>query len=217
MRKRFAILSIAVALLASAHVLAARSAAFSDFREADLIFQDSPGAQSVAVAAATGSHYTHMGIIDVRNGKPVVLEAARTVRETPLDEFIARGKGGRYSVYRAPLADDKVEAVVKAARRDMGKPYDIYFRLDGDTIYCSELPYRAFKAAGVPIGTVEKIGNLKINVASAMALIDSRWKKHPDCKGDTKEACIRKLERQDIVTPASVARDKSLTQVFSNF
>lgn len=207
--------AIFLALVCSAH---AQEVPFDDFRQGDLIFQETTGRQSIAVKAATGSAYTHMGIVRLTGGGPVVIEAGRTVTETDLDEFVARGKDGQFSVYRVNgLSETKADEVIHAAHKDMGKPYDLFFRLDAASIYCSELPFRAFKAVGVPIGTVEKVGDLNISVAAAVALIDRRWQQHPDCKGGTKEACVRKLEAQDIVTPISIARDKQLTQVFSNF
>lgn len=212
---------LAFALLMMGALQSAASAQdipFDDFRQADLIFQETTGRQSIAVKAATGSPYTHMGIIRMTGGGPVVIEAGRTVTETSLNEFIARGAGKRFSVYRMDgLSGDKAHEIIEQAQKDYEKPYDLYFRLDGSTIYCSELPFRAFKAAGIDLGEVEKVGDLNINVAAAVALIDRRWQQHPDCKGGSKEACIDKLNVQDIVTPVSIARDKKLTQMFSNF
>lgn len=211
---------LAAAGILLALLIPARAAglAFDDFRQGDLIFQETNGRQSIAVKAAAGSPYTHMGIVRITGGGPVVIEAGRTVTETEIEAFVARGKDGRFSVYRmGSLSEAKAHEVIEAAYKDMGKPYDLYFRLDDDAIYCSELPFRAFKAAGVPIGTVEKVGDLRINVASAIALIDRRWQRHPDCQGLSREGCMKRLTDQDIVTPVSIARDAQLTRIYSNF
>ncbi|HEX9603745.1 MAG TPA: peptidase, partial [Myxococcales bacterium] len=53
-------------------------------REGDLVFHRSRSAQSQAVALATGSAYTHMGVVLVSNGRLVVLEAVQPVKLTPL-------------------------------------------------------------------------------------------------------------------------------------
>ena len=68
----------------------------------------------------------------------------------------------------------------------------------------------------MPIGSVEKVGDLNIDVASVVALIDRRWQSHPDCRSVTKETCIARPEKQEVVSPVSIANDKQLTQVFSN-
>lgn len=214
---RTLILTVCTYLIHAAVTFAADNG-FDDFRQGDLIFQETTGRQSVAVKAATGSPYTHVGIVRITGGGPMVIEAGRTVTETELGEFVGRGKGSRFAVYRAnALTEAKAHKVVESAYKDMGKPYDLFFRMDPQTIYCSELPYRAFRAAGVPVGEVERIGDLNIAVAAAVALIDRRWEKHPDCTGESKAACMKKLARQDIITPVGLARDPNLTRVFSNF
>jgi hypothetical protein len=62
-----------------------------EVRDGDLIFQTSKSSQSLAIQRATGSPYSHMGLIFNRDGKPYVFEAVATVRFTPLDQWIARG------------------------------------------------------------------------------------------------------------------------------
>ena len=69
-------------------------------RDGDLIFQTSKSTQSVAVQRATGSPYSHMGLIIHRNGVPFVFEAAGRVSYAPLEKWIARGDGKRYVVKR---------------------------------------------------------------------------------------------------------------------
>lgn len=68
--------------------------------DGDIVFQTSQAAQSLAVQKATGSRYSHMGIIILREGKPFVFEAAHTVQYTPLNNWIARGFGGYFVAKR---------------------------------------------------------------------------------------------------------------------
>jgi hypothetical protein len=65
-------------------------------RDGDLIFQTSRSSQSVAIQRATGSVYSHMGLVLFRDGQPYVYEAIATVRFTPLDRWIARGAGHHF-------------------------------------------------------------------------------------------------------------------------
>jgi hypothetical protein len=61
--------------------------------DGDLIFQTSRSSQSAAVQHATGSIWSHMGMIVLRNGQPYVLEASATVRYTPLAQWVVYGVG----------------------------------------------------------------------------------------------------------------------------
>ena len=69
-------------------------------RDGDIIFQTSMSSQSVAIQRATGSRFSHMGMVFYRDGKPFVLEASATVRYTPLETWIQRGAGHRYQIKR---------------------------------------------------------------------------------------------------------------------
>ena len=62
-------------------------------RDGDVIFQTSHSSQSLAIQRATGSPYSHMGLVFVRDHGPYVFEAEATVRFTPLDRWIHRGVG----------------------------------------------------------------------------------------------------------------------------
>ena len=74
-------------------------------RDGDLIFQTSRSSQSLAIQRATGSPYSHMGLIFIRDGQPYVFEAIATVRLTPLDRWIARGEGHHFVLKRLRNAE----------------------------------------------------------------------------------------------------------------
>lgn len=191
---------------------------FTGWQSGDLVFQDSAGPQSTAIRTATKSHYTHMGIVRLTPSGPVVVEAARTVGETPLAKFLARGQQGQYAVYRLNTATpDRIETALAEASRYTGRPYDIFFRLKPDAIYCSELPYYAFKAAGITLGKTERFGTLAVNNPAVRALFLARWEKHPDCQETDQAGCWQRIQEQLLVTPASIAADPQVTRVFNNF
>jgi hypothetical protein len=89
---------VTVLLLLSALLSTACSRALPDVKDGDVIFQTSKSSQSVAIQRATHSHYSHMGIVFIRNGQPYVLEASATVRYTPLRNWIERGVGSAFVV-----------------------------------------------------------------------------------------------------------------------
>ncbi len=72
----------------------------------------------------------------------------------------------RIAIYRDPeLTERQAAQIIAAAKLLYGKPYDIFFSLNNDAIYCSELPYLAYNAAGLSIGKVEKVSDLHFDNA----------------------------------------------------
>jgi hypothetical protein len=206
------------ALVLPGAVLAAER--FDDWQVGDFIFHESTSPQANAIRIATGSAYTHMGIVGRNDDGFYVLEAGRTVSETSLPDFIGRGVGSDYAVYRvADLAEDLAAAALAEARTYMGAPYDIFFRLDPAAIYCSELPYHAFLTVGVALGAVERLGDLNIDTPEGREIFLSRWQEHPDCLADglDREGCWSLVQDQEIVTPLSIALDPGVERVFSTF
>lgn len=120
--------------------LSAQDRAISDVREGDVIFHTSQSSQSPLIQVGTRSHITHCGIVVVRDNKPYVLETRKRLVLTPLDEFVARGKDGRYWLKRSNLKDIKIEYA-----HYLGKSYDSAFSFDNDIYYCSELVYDIYK------------------------------------------------------------------------
>jgi len=55
-------------------------------RSGDIVFQDLVSEQSQALKLATGSEYTHCGIVFELNGDFVVCEAVGPVRMVPMQE-----------------------------------------------------------------------------------------------------------------------------------
>jgi hypothetical protein len=211
-------LAAALLLLLGAPALGGTGPDFSDWRNGDLVFQTSGGTQTEAIRRATHSVYSHVGIVHVEGGR--IIEAARTVTETPLKNFLARGDGGHYAVYRQRGLDaTHAAAVVRAAQRYEGKPYDIFFRMQPDSIYCSELPYHAFKDAGLALGKVQRMNELDMEQPAVKALFAARWQTHPDCQGkaDSAGACWKIVLTLPIVTPISLAQDASMQRIYTSF
>jgi hypothetical protein len=139
-------------------------------REGDLVFQHSQSAQSRAVALATGSSWTHMGVVLGKDGQLVILEAVQPVKLTALAAWIGRGERGRVVVKRLRNADAVLTAETRERMRGLGeswlgRPYDLQFRWDDERLYCSELVYKLYeRAAGIRIGALRKAG--EFNLAS---------------------------------------------------
>jgi hypothetical protein len=76
-----------------------------NFRNGDIIFQDSPSSQSKAIKIATKSNYSHVGIIYINDGKSFVYEAVGPVILTPLKKWTSKGVNGMFVVKRLKNSD----------------------------------------------------------------------------------------------------------------
>lgn len=132
-------------------------------RVGDVVFQSSQHTALIdMIEGASGSHYSHCGIVDRLDGRWVVYEAADRVAATPLDAFTDRGRGGGFAVYRLkrPYQAD-IPGVIENTRAYLGRPYDFRYRFDEEHIYCSELIYKAFEqATGEKLGEPVRLGDL---------------------------------------------------------
>ncbi len=149
--------------------------------DGDVIFQTSKSGQSIAIQRATGSPYSHMGLILHRDGKPFVFEASATVRFTPLEVWIARGEGRHYVVKRLRAADSRItrqalDRVREAAQRFNGRKYDLTFEWSDDRLYCSELVWKVYKSAlGIEIGRLQKLRDFRLDDPVVKAKLRERY------------------------------------------
>ena len=109
-------------------------------KEGDMIFHISQSQQSPLIQYATKSTLSHCGIIIEKKDGLYVLEATGTLRLTPLDKFINRGKGKLWWAKR--VIDEPVKIKYKHL---LGRKYDLSFKKDNYLFYCSELIYHIYK------------------------------------------------------------------------
>lgn len=175
----------------------------------DLIFQKSQSSQAKAIAEATGSEWSHVGIL-VKNSANqwYVAEAIQPLQATELSAWIQRGKNQEYRVLRHPQFNSSfVPALYSELKRYQGLNYDIYFEWSDSRIYCSELTYKVLqKVLGKEIGTLQKFRDLKLQGPYVQALIKKRY---------TDLGKPLNLD-EEIVTPISQMQDPSLRLVRSS-
>jgi hypothetical protein len=132
-------------------------------QEGDVAFQSLPHNPLIdTIEGATGSPFSHCGILHQADGSWNVIEAIGPVKETPLAAWEDQGRYGRFTVFRLKQAyRDRIPAFIKAAQTYEGRPYDIHYDMDDAAIYCSELIYKAFRTAtGEELGHLQKLGEL---------------------------------------------------------
>ena len=167
-------------------------------RSGDVVLQTSSSARSALIQRASGSRYSHVGLVEVRPDGVFVLEAVQPVSRTPFAAWAARGRGHRVTVLRPRGLDAAaLDRVVAAAAAELGRPYDARYRWDDGALYCSELVVKAFeRGAGLTLGRRQRLGELALTA------------------GERAEA--RRLgldEREPLVTPGSLDGDPRLEVV----
>lgn len=158
----------------------------NEIKNGDLIFQTSLSGQSKAIQLATQSKYSHCGIIYKVNEEFYVFEAVQPVKNTRLDEWIARGKDGHYVIKRLKNADQILNAQIlqkmkKEGEKFKGKSYDLTFDWSDDKIYCSELIWKIYKrGTGLEVGQLEKLSDFDLtNEVVKQKLIERYGNKIP--------------------------------------
>jgi len=135
----------------------------------DLVFQSERGDFARAIQLATHSPYNHVGMIFIKSGKTLVFEAMGPVQFTPLEEWVRRGKGGRYAVKRLKNADkiltpEVLQKMDLLTRKFTGKAYDWTFGLSDKKIYCSELVWKMYRqSTGLELGHFQKLKELNLS------------------------------------------------------
>ncbi|MFN3915515.1 MAG: YiiX family permuted papain-like enzyme [Aquabacterium sp.] len=136
-------------VLAAAGFGGAHAAGAYTPRAGDIVFHTSTSSQSRAVQAATGSRYSHMGVVLRHQGQWQVFEAVQPVKYTPLPRWIARGAGHHVVVkrLRQPLTASQQAALQASARPMVGLDYDLTFEWSDKRLYCSELVWKLYDTA----------------------------------------------------------------------
>lgn len=178
-------------------------------RNGDLVFQVSPSSQSRAIQLATGSKYSHMGIVYLNERGPEVLEAVGPVRIIPLDQWIAQGVDGHYAVKRLKTAGAKMtpqtlERMHETGREFIGKPYDWTFEWSDDRMYCSELVWKIYaRGAGVELARTQRYADFDLDHPQTRRLVRRRLGGQVPLK-------------ETVVSPASIFASELLETVHQN-
>jgi len=150
-------------------------------RDGDLIFQTSLSNQSKAIQLATNSKYSHCGLIYKRGREFYVFEAIQPVSLTPMDEWIARGEGGRFVVKRLKnfeqvLTPPALERMKLIGDDWLGKSYDLAFEWSDDKLYCSELVWKIYqRGAKVEIGKLERLKDFNLANKEVQQKLEERY------------------------------------------
>lgn len=146
-------------------------------REGDVVFSGSERGQGEAIIAATGSPYTHCGIVFLREGKLMVLEAVQPVGVVSLEDFKSRSLPGSFLARRlkTPLVPASYQNARTWAEAQIGKNYDGRFLWDDGNLYCSELVWKVYQRAGVELCAPRRFRDYDLEKPSVKKLIEQRF------------------------------------------
>jgi len=153
----------------------------NSFRAGDIVLQDLDTPQSAALKLATGSEWTHCGLVLEEGGHFVVYEALQPVQITPLEQWIARGVNQRVVVRRLKNSDltlppETLARMKTMAERFVGRDYDPYFQWTDDQLYCSELVWKVFdQAAGVKLTALRTLKEYDLSNPLVQANLTERY------------------------------------------
>ena len=170
------ILSLIFNLLACNIEMESSTPGTSEVKSGDIIFQVSTSTQAPAVALASGSPITHVGLIVVEGERITVVEAVEPVREIPIEQFIEHGEMWGISRLKSEPSDSEwSKKVIRYARSMKGKHYDGLFQWGDDRIYCSELVWKAYsRGAGIDLVQPQRVGDLNLSLPPVQSLIKRR-------------------------------------------
>lgn len=197
---RIAVLS-AFALLSSA--LADETTKYA-LQEGDIVFTSSARGQGRAIIDATGSRYTHCGIVLIQNGKMMVLEAVEPVSITPLERFVSFTVPGTFMARRLkfPVEPAAYKAAKAWGKSMVGKKYDHQFLWDDERMYCSELVWKIYKKAGVRLCEPNQLGDYALDKPSVRQAIVEKY------------GSLEKLPKNEkVVAPSDLALSALLVEV----
>jgi hypothetical protein len=152
-------------------------AAYYDLQEGDILFHGNSGEQCDAIREATGSPYTHCGVVFERDGSLMVLEAVQPVRVTTVEAFQQRSLPGSFHARRLktpadPAALDQAKAW---GHKQLGRNYDLRFEWDSHTLYCSELVWKAYQQAGIELCEPRRFHDYRLDSPKVQAIIARRY------------------------------------------
>jgi hypothetical protein len=173
-------------------------------QEGDILFHGTPGQQADAIRGATGSPYTHCGVVFSENGRLMVLEAVQPVRTTTVVEFEKRGTPGTFLAKRLKSPPDAsgLEKAKAWGKKQLGLNYDARFQWGDDKLYCSELVWKVFDKAGVKLCQPRRFKDYKLDHPALKPVIEQRY------------GSADKLPKDEpVVAPSDLAASELLVEV----
>ena len=114
------------------------------------------------IARATGSPFSHTGVVAIEDGLPVIYDcSAPAVQRQPFEVWMLDSLGAP-GVKRLKLEHrERIAGVMDycLAAYERQVPFDNGFRMEDDSLYCVELTEKAFRSQGLALSEPVRIGD----------------------------------------------------------
>jgi uncharacterized protein YycO len=189
-------------------LLSSLSLAKTNLEPGDIIMQSEGVFIETASRVATGSKWTHVGIVINHKGRNCVLEAIKTITCTSINSYLKRGKDHLFLRPRKKLSNKAKRKISHAGSRMIGKKYDYKLSWGDDKLYCSELVYKVYlKSLGIKIGRPKKVKYHLLGLTLPIVKFSSNKLPHQ----------FKSLSRINIndqaITPGSISRSLKLRRI----
>ena len=114
------------------------------------------------IAKATGSPFSHTGIVAIEDGSPVVYDCSSDgVQRQPFEVWMLDCVGAMGVKRLKPEHRRHIPGVIGYCRKifEQQVPFDYEFRLDDAALYCLELTEKAFRSQGLALSEPVRIGD----------------------------------------------------------
>lgn len=137
-------------------------------KNGDIVFIESSSGQGQAIQLATKSKMTHVGIVFIENGRPVIYHAVEPVMKSSVAEFRTMSSNDKLYVKRLKdqslLTEENINKMLKEARSKLGVHYDYLFDWTDDQLYCSEFVWKLYNHnLGINIGTLKQLKDFDLS------------------------------------------------------
>jgi hypothetical protein len=151
-------------------------------KNGDIVFIVNPSGQGKAIQLATKSKYTHVGIVLIENGKPMVYHAVEPVKKNTFEEFVDMSADGKYHIRRLKdqtlLTDEVLKKILTEAKSKLGIHYDLGFNWSDEELYCSEFVWKLYNhALGIDIGALRPLKDFDLTHPAVKQIMKRRYGK----------------------------------------
>jgi len=114
------------------------------------------------IARATGSPFSHTGVVAIEDGSPVVYDcSAAGVQRQPFEVWMLDSLEPLGVKRLKPGHRERIPGVIDYCRSAFERqvPFDNGFRMEDDSLYCLELTEKAFRSQGLALSEPVRIGD----------------------------------------------------------
>ena len=114
------------------------------------------------IARATGSPFSHTGVVAIEDGSPVVYDCSSAgVQRQPFEIWMLDSLGAPAVKRLTPEHRERIAGVIDFCRAAFEQqiPFDPGFRMEDDSLYCVELTEKAFRSQGLALSGPVRIGD----------------------------------------------------------